>query len=177
MSRLTAAHGVRAAANWLNLTTPLGLAVALAGRSRLRWGPEGLILAEGYRLRFPIAGAFTVGNVVATASDLDTLEARCPGTLGHEARHAWQYAAGGVWFFPAYTLATAWSLLRSGNPAIRNPLERHAGLVTGGYVHPETGEPHAPGWSIGGLVAEFRARRGRSGAGRSGPAGASPAGG
>ncbi|WP_232550008.1 hypothetical protein [Propioniciclava soli] len=138
---MTATHRVRAAANWLNLTTPLGLAVALTGRARLRRGPEGIIVAEGYRLRYPLAGAFTVGNVVATASDIATLEARVPGTWGHEGRHAWQYAVGGVWFFPTYALASGWSWLRTGNPALRNPLERHAGLVAGGYVHPVTGQP------------------------------------
>ncbi|MDN5570720.1 MAG: hypothetical protein L0G22_05595 [Propionibacteriaceae bacterium] len=155
---LTAAHRVRAAANWLNLTTPLGLGIALAGRARLRRGPDGLILAEGYRLRFPIAGAFTIGNVVATASDFPALERRLPGSLGHEGRHAWQYAVGGVWFFPAYALASGWSLLATGNPALRNPLERHAGLVTGGYVHPVTGDAAPLAWRWRDLVSRRRGR-------------------
>ena len=38
-------HQLRAIANWVNLSTPLGFAVALAGRARPRRGPAGLWIA------------------------------------------------------------------------------------------------------------------------------------
>lgn len=133
--------------NWLNLTTPIGLLVAGLGGARVRRSPDRLLVAEGYRLAFPVAGAFTIGDVVTTASDLTHLEQRTPGVLAHERRHAWQYAVAGVWFLPAYLAGSAWSLLRAGDPATRNPLERHAGLVTGGYVHPVTGARLVATWS------------------------------
>ncbi|MEO3872641.1 hypothetical protein ABGB18_27835 [Nonomuraea sp. B12E4] len=59
----------RRAANYLNLATPLGLLISVIGRATRQSGPNGLILAVGYRYRFPIAGAFTVGNVVLTKRD------------------------------------------------------------------------------------------------------------
>lgn len=130
-----AAHRVRAVGNAVNLTTPLGLLVALAGRSRLRAGPEGLLIAEGYRLPLPRAGAFTVGNVVLVPRGrLATVEANQPGTLAHESRHAWQYLwCLGLPFLPLYALASGWSWLRRGDPASGNVFERDAGLVSGGY--------------------------------------------
>ncbi|SMO66497.1 hypothetical protein SAMN06266982_11125 [Propioniciclava tarda] len=124
----------RALVNRLNLTTGFGLLVARLGRARRRPGPEGLILAEGYRLKFPIAGAFTVGNVVLTARTFDELEASSPGVLGHESRHAWQYYRLGLAFFPLYGAAAAWSWLRFRDPAIGNVFEKQAGLVSGSYV-------------------------------------------
>ena len=33
-----------------------------------------------------------------------------------------------------YALASAWSWLRTGDPASRNVFERHAGLKEGGYI-------------------------------------------
>lgn len=178
---------IRHLANWFNLTTPVGLVVARAGRARLTRRGDGIFVAEGYRLRFPIAGAFTVGDVVTTASTMARLEDRTPGVYGHEVRHAWQWAVAGVWFLPAYLLASAWSLARTGSPAIRNPLERHAGLVTGGYADP-SGAPIGPVWMFRaqpGLSALGRPRRvrastrtaggasnGSAGGGRAGDAGA-----
>ena len=96
--------------------------------------PRGLILAEGYRFGFPIAGAFTVGDVIVTASDFDRLGAAQPDLLDHERRHSCQYAVLGPWFLPAYGVASAWSWWRAGDPATRNAFERHAGLVSGGYL-------------------------------------------
>ncbi|MDO5534996.1 MAG: hypothetical protein Q4F65_10135 [Propionibacteriaceae bacterium] len=136
---------LRHTANWLNLTTPVGLFVAGLGGAHLRRSPDGLIWAERYRFRFPQAGAFTIGDVVITADTRAGLERRVPGVQGHEKRHAWQYAVAGVWFAPAYLLGSAWSLARTGNPAWKNPLERHAGLVTGGYAR-ATGEFVGPVW-------------------------------
>jgi hypothetical protein len=44
------------------------------------------------------------------------------------------------WFLPAYLLAASWSLMRAGDPATRNVFERHAGLVSGGYLTDQTTE-------------------------------------
>ena len=170
---------VRHTANWINLTTPVGLLVAGLGGARVRRQPDGLFVAEGYRFRFPDAGAFTIGDVVVTAATMARLEARTPGVLGHEKLHAQQYAVGGVWFLPAYLLGSAWSLARTGNPAWANPFERHAGLVTGGYAHAETGMPLGRAWTwrgAPGLTAVLRPSRRRAGAERSGSAGAGRAG-
>jgi len=130
---------VRAIANALNLSTPLGLLVAVAGRSRVRRGPEALLIAENYRLPLPKAGAFTIGGVVVVpGTQLATVEARAPGTFGHEARHSWQYCWFlGLPFLPLYAAAAGWSWLRTGDPWSRNWFERNAGLVAGGYLeHP-----------------------------------------
>ena len=48
----------------MNLSSVLGLGLALAGRAQLSRGPQALLLAEHYRLPLPKAGAFTIGNVV-----------------------------------------------------------------------------------------------------------------
>ena len=124
---------LRQVANLVNLSTPLGLLVAAAGRARLSRGPDGLVLARGYRLRVPPAPAFTVGNVVLLRID-DAALARRPRLLAHESRHATQYAwCLGPGLLPLYGLAAAWSWLRCGNPASHNVFERRAGLADGGY--------------------------------------------
>lgn len=131
---LSRTHAIRRAGNLLNLSSPLGVAIARLGRARVAQGPKGLILAEGYRLRFPVAGAFTVGNVVITASSVVGLTERHPDVLRHESAHAWQYFwCGGLPFLPLYALAAGWSWLRTGDPASRNVFERGAGLQRGGY--------------------------------------------
>ncbi len=125
----------RSVVNLVNLSTPLGLLVAAAGRARLRPGANGLVLGEGYRLPFPVAGAFTVGNVVVTAGTFEQLQRRCPAVLKHEDRHAWQYAyCLGLPYLVAYTAAMGWSALRTGDRASANVFERQAGLAAGGYV-------------------------------------------
>ncbi|QGF24002.1 hypothetical protein [Raineyella fluvialis] len=133
---------LRTTANWINLSTPLGLLIAALGRSRLRRGPRGLLLAEGYRLSFPIAGAFTVGSVVITPGDLEVLGVRLPRLLTHEERHATQWAAWlGLPMLPAYLLAMAWSWLRTGDQASANVFEVRAGLADGGYRAAGSGRP------------------------------------
>lgn len=129
-------HWVRAVGNALNLSTVLGLAIAAAGRSSLRRGPQLLVVAEGYRLSLPRAGAFTVGNVVVVPHALLAgAELRHPGTLSHEARHSWQYFWSlGLPFLPLYAVASGWSWLRRGDPASGNWFERDAGLARGGYT-------------------------------------------
>ncbi len=128
-------HWVRAVANAVNLSTPLGLLVSLIGRSRLRRGPNLIWYAERYRLSFPIAGAFTMGNVVIiprrTADELSTHH---PGVLDHEDVHAWQWAyCLGLPFLPSYAAALVWSWLRTGHIGSANFFEVQAGLATGGY--------------------------------------------
>jgi hypothetical protein len=131
--------------NLVNLSTPLGVLVALLGGGRLRRGPDGLLLAERYRASFPggRAPAVTIGNVIilrmAAADALDR-----PALLAHEGRHATQYAwwLGPIGFLPAYLLASAWSWWHTGSPALRNAFEVRAGLVDGGYLRaggPQTG--------------------------------------
>jgi hypothetical protein len=123
---------LRQVANVVNLTTPLGLLVAVTGRAGLATGPDGLVLATGFRLRVP-ATAFTVGNVVVSRLDAATL-ARRPRLMAHESRHATQYAwCAGLPFLALYGLAAGWSWLRCGNASSRNVFERLAGLADGGY--------------------------------------------
>ena len=134
---------LRVVANLANLSTPLGLLIALLGGCRLSRLPRGLVLASGYRYAVPAAAAFTVGNVVLTRYDADRILAR-PTLLEHEERHSWQYAALlGLPMLPLYLLAAGWSWLVTGSIAAHNPFERWAGLASGGYrvVSPR------PGWT------------------------------
>ncbi|TYC99144.1 DUF4157 domain-containing protein [Arthrobacter echini] len=122
--------------NWMNLSTPVGLAVARLSGCRISPGPLGLLLAEGYRRRLPTARAFTIGSVVLLrGSAPQRAHAGFTRLLEHEARHTHQYAAClGLPFLPAYLLAAGYSLLRTGDPASRNAFERRAGLADGGYT-------------------------------------------
>ncbi len=142
---LTAAQRLRLAANIVNGSTVLGVAVAVAARTRLSRGPRGLVLAAGYKWRLPVARAFTLGNVVlcrGPAEDLLSL----PALLGHEERHCTQYAwCLGVPFIPLYLAAAGWSVLRTGNPGTANVFERHAGLAAGGY--PSRDSVTSRGWA------------------------------
>jgi hypothetical protein len=123
----------RGLGNLLNLSTPLGVLLATAGRARIRSGPHGLLLAEGCRLPLLAAGAMTIGNVVLTAGTFADLVGRLPRVLEHESRHATQWLALGLPFLPAYALGAVWSLARTGDRAVGNPFERGAGLADGGY--------------------------------------------
>jgi hypothetical protein len=125
---------VRQVVNVVNLSTLLGLLIAVVGRADVRRGPSGLLLATGYRLRIPAAVAFTVGNVVLTRLSAAALAAR-PRLLAHEARHSTQWALClGPVFLPLYGVAALWSRARAGDFATGNVFERRAGLVDGGYV-------------------------------------------
>jgi hypothetical protein len=125
---------VRAVGNIVNLSTPAGVLVSVLGGARIQAGPRGLLLAEGYRPRFPVAGAFTVGNVIVSRQPWDLLERRFPQLLEHEERHTWQYLyCGGLLYYPAYTACMGWSVLRTGDRASANFFERRAGLAAGGY--------------------------------------------
>ncbi len=124
--------------NLVNLSTPLGLLAALTGRAQVSPGPDGLLLAKGFRLPMK-APALTVGNVVLIRVD-DEVLARRPRLLVHEARHATQYACClGPVLLPLYGAAALWSWLRCGDPSSYNAFEVRAGLADGGYVDPRPG--------------------------------------
>ncbi|TDE44222.1 hypothetical protein E1295_25440 [Nonomuraea mesophila] len=119
----------RCVANCLNLATPLGLLVSVLGGATRQPGPNGLILAFGYRHRFPAASAFTIGNVVLTSRD--SLHHRL---VMHEDRHATQWAwCAGLPMLPLYLLAVLFSAIVCGDRASYNVFERFAGLEDGGY--------------------------------------------
>jgi hypothetical protein len=124
---------LRAVANLVNLSTPLGLVVGALGGCTFRRGPRGLVLASGYRLPVPPAPAFTLGNVILTRHPAGHLESR-PALLAHEERHSWQYVAClGLPMLPLYVAGCGWSWLRGGDAGVHNPFERLAGLSDGGY--------------------------------------------
>jgi hypothetical protein len=134
-SPLTVAERIRRLGNLANLSTPLGMAVARLGRADVRPGARGLLLAEGYRLPFPVALAFTVGNVLLTSGRWDELERTRPGLLTHEEAHSWQWFWwAGLPFLPAYGACLVWSLVRTGDRAAAHLFERRAGLELGGYA-------------------------------------------
>jgi hypothetical protein len=129
---------LRGVANWLNLSTPAGLVLARWAADAAARGPDDLWIAHGYRPAVPPAPAFTLGSVIllraGTARAADPMAGMPPRLLAHEDRHATQYAlCGGVLMPLAYVAASGWSWLRTGDRASRNPFERDAGLVTGGY--------------------------------------------
>ncbi|WP_285775303.1 hypothetical protein [Microtetraspora sp. NBRC 13810] len=128
----------RQVVNFVNLSTPLGLLVAVLGRARLTPGPDGLVFAYGYRIPFPVARAFTLGNVVLTKYDADFLGGVL---LRHESRHATQYACClGVLMLPLYVLAVVLSVAICGHHGSWNLFEWLADLDEGGY------ERRSPWW-------------------------------
>lgn len=139
---LTRGQRLRQTANLLNGSTALGLLLARAAGLEILPGPAGLLLAAGYRWRVPAAGAFTVGDVVIFTDRgpglLPDPRRADPRLLGHEERHARQYAFLGAPFLPLYLAAAAWSWLRTGNPGSANVFERLAGLEDGGYPPAQT---------------------------------------
>jgi hypothetical protein len=124
---------VKLAGNTLNLSTLAGVLVGLIGRAKFSRGPRGLFYATGYRLGFPVASAFTIGNVILSKHDREYFDER-PILVKHEERHSWQYfCLLGLPMLPLYMVAVAWSFLRTGCPASRNPFERLASLKDGNY--------------------------------------------
>lgn len=128
--RSTRGQRLRSVLNWINLTTPAGLAVARIGGARPRRTSGGMWVSEGYRPRFPIAHAFTIGNVVTTPRTVESLSDKL---LAHETRHSTQYAVFGLVFLPLYGAAIAVSWVLSGDIGAYNVFERWAGLDDGGY--------------------------------------------
>nr|WP_026554109.1 hypothetical protein [Arthrobacter sp. 35W] len=130
---MSRAKWLRQVANLLNLSTPLGLLLAALSRTPVERGPDGLLLGTGYRPRLPLAGAFTVGNVIFYRADRTFIDSR-PTLLAHEAVHSTQYALClGLPFLPLYGFCAVYSLWRTGDPGSRNLFERGAGLAAGGY--------------------------------------------
>jgi hypothetical protein len=124
----------RAALTAANGTTLVGMLVAKLSGARLTRGPDGLWIAEHYCGRLVRQTCFTVGSVIITRRSADwLLHDGHTDLLGHEARHADQYAVLGPLFWPAYWLACAWSYALTGSYGPRNVFERHAGLAGGGY--------------------------------------------
>ncbi|MEV8374866.1 hypothetical protein AB0P21_19165 [Kribbella sp. NPDC056861] len=120
--------------NVVNLSTPAGVIVGLIGRAKFSRGPRGLFYATGYKLNFPVASAFTIGNLILSKHDREYFDAR-PVLVQHEERHSWQYfCLLGLPMFPLYVLGVVWSWCRTGCPASRNPFERLAGLDDGNYT-------------------------------------------
>ena len=81
-----------------------------AAAAWLRRVPEGL--------RF---GAITLGHVILGLDDHNLDACR-----EHEQVHVRQYERWGVFFFPAYALASAWQALRGRDWYLDNPFEREA---------------------------------------------------
>ncbi|WP_173091554.1 hypothetical protein [Actinomadura verrucosospora] len=132
------AYRVRMAVNTVNLSTPLGLLLAVAatrrsGGPRLRGAGDGLLVAGGYRPPVPVASAFTVGNVILVRGDASELLSSAR-LLRHEARHSTQYAwCLGIVMIPLYLACAGASMALCGDWASFNPFERLAGLADGGY--------------------------------------------
>jgi hypothetical protein len=130
---MRARHRVKAAVNIINLSTPLGLLIALIGARHVGRGPRGLVYARGYRLPIPPQPAFTVGNVILMRLDDDDFAGR-PALLAHEERHTTQYAWSlGPLMIALYVVASGISWALCGCPACYNPYERLADLADGGY--------------------------------------------
>ncbi len=148
---------VRNVGNVANLSTPLGLAVAVAGRARIRI-VQGLFVAEKTSLPGIRASAMTIGSVVLIPGrTLEQASEAIPGLLEHEDHHAHQWAyCMGLPFVPLYLAAMGWSWLRTGDRAAANPFEMQAGLALGGYP---ALQGH-PAWQ--GPLAVWRARQRRS---------------
>lgn len=144
---------LRFVVNLINMSTLLGLAVAMAGRARVVRGPEALLLATDYRASFPApnAPAVTIGNVVLLRMSLAQATGH-PTLLRHEGRHATQYAwwVGPFGFLPAYLIASVWSWAHTRSFALRNAFEVRAGLMDGGYLPPtQPPDPGKPGQPVG----------------------------
>ena len=125
---------VRSVLTAVNGTTAAGLVLAWLTGATVRRGRDGVLIAEGYKLRVPPASCFTVGSVILTKRTAEWLLAEeRAALLAHESRHAGQYAVLGPLFWPAYWLACGWSISVSRSFGARNVFERRAGLRDGGY--------------------------------------------
>ena len=160
--------------NVANLSTPLGLLVAVAGGARLR-SMDGLIVAENVSLPGISASAMTIGSVVLVPRrTLEEATARIPGLLLHEDQHAHQWAyCLGLPFIPLYLAAMGWSWLRSGDRWTANCFEVQAGLARGGYTTGDTRPVRDGLYALHHKVSAAAARRSvRPAAGNAADAGA-----
>jgi hypothetical protein len=125
---------LRSAANWVNGSTVLGLAIAGAAGSRPVRDADGIWHAAG--VRGPHGErVVTVGNVVLHRHDADHLRRR-PRLLAHETAHATQWAWTGPAFVPLYLAECLISWAVTGDAANGNAFEIGAGLGRGGYRTP-----------------------------------------
>ena len=116
---------------WASPATAIGLVVALLacvrGRLRVHSGvveADGPLLAWCLRSLVPIRGgaaALTIGHVVI-GRDGEALA----GTRAHERVHVGQYERWGVFFFPAYLVASLWAAARGQDFYLDNRFEREA---------------------------------------------------
>jgi hypothetical protein len=147
-------YQARMVVNLVNGSTVAGVLVAVAGRTRLRTAPDGLLVAAGYRLPVPVAPAFCLGNVLVTRWPDEQFRGHTR-LFAHEARHATQYAwCGGLPMLPLYGAAALVSWARCGDFGARNLFEQRAGLADGGY----SPKPLRPGWPRVWLGCAGRAR-------------------
>ena len=110
----TGRQWLRFVGNYINLSTIVGLAVAKLGGASIKRGPRGLYLGEGYRFKFPIAGAFTIGNVLTTSTTWDKMLGKYPDLIKHEEGHTWQYFyCLGLPYYIPYVILMGWSVLRT----------------------------------------------------------------
>lgn len=153
-------RAVRNVGNFANLSTPLGLAMAVLCRARFRV-VDGLIVADQARLPMIRASAMTIGSVVVVPHRcLDEVQARIPGLLEHEDHHAHQWAyCLGLPFIPLYFAAAGWSWLCTGDRATANHFESQAGLELGGYPVGNRRTPRAGLRVLGLLLSGAVARR------------------
>ena len=132
------ADAARVRANRRNGSTTIGLALARCTSDGAEPFRDGLWLAGGYRPRWPLGAAFTVGDVVLARAPREHLvshDLEDPRLLDHERRHAEQWACwGGLPFLLAYGTAALTSLISHGDWWSGNRFERAAGLADGGYV-------------------------------------------
>ena len=125
-------NALRAAANWLNGSTPAGLLLARLGGATPQRGPDGVWEANGYRGPGR-SRPFTVGSVVLVAGPPGTLDRR-PRLRRHEVAHCGQWALLGPLFVPAYLLEALRSRVLCGDAVRCNWFEKWAGLADGGYL-------------------------------------------
>ena len=129
---------LRALLNWVNLSTPSALVLARVTGCPVVAGPAGVHFALGYSPALPIAGAFTLGNVVFFRPQFVD-PSKYPQLVAHEETHCTQYALClGLPFIVLYFVAAGYSWLRTGDPASANIFERSAGHHAGGYVQRPT---------------------------------------
>ena len=127
---------VREIANFINLSTPAGVLIALIGGAKPHRTASQyrMIHAFPYRLRWPRGTVFTLGNVVISRRDTATLSAN---SLHHERRHSTQYAwCLGILAVIPYAAACGWSWLLTGSLSARNVFEKRAGNEHSGYYSP-----------------------------------------
>jgi hypothetical protein len=145
---------LRAAVNWVNLSTPLGLAVGLISMGH-RQAPDPLyriIQVVGCR-RLPTRGGFvTIGNALLIRAGLETMIR--DSDLVHEGRHSTQYAfCGGLAAIPLYGAASLVSYFATGDWYEANLFEvRAGGIGTEGYSAPPDASRPIRAWVMLGVI-------------------------